>query len=581
MFSTLCRHGVFLVRQLVWCGILLPAMGQKVVPLKLQTEKLLFADSVYRAAIVQNDTVQLAEAAYLYGKIYNAAGDYLTSQRFFFRALGKLEPRGDSYELGRLYHRLYIIENEQQHYKEAYQYARLSMDVFQRIKSEKGLMRSYNALADLHAYGLPRIEQKENKSSFYDSTLHYFRKAEQIAYKRKDSLAIAVTSNYLGFYLWNVRKSPLAIPYMETALAIYTKLAKDAIRISIMLQLASVYTTLNRPNQAWSLLREAQQLSESSQVQEHIQLQLLEQTYIAYYQNAHNWKRAFEHAQKLAKLEKNVLMADREGAVSRLNVEYDLEKKENLLKTQKKELILRSKILTIQQWFIGAVLVLVAVSGTLCVFFFRLNRKYKRISDQNVVLVKEQNHRVKNNLQVISSLLSLQSNRLEDATARKAVEESKLRVSAMAILHRRLYDGDKLATVKLAEFITELVESVLLTFGFSTAEIEYTIDPIELPADQAMPIGLIVNELITNTCKYAFMNHPNPVLQISCCQQANRIVLSVSDNGPGFLPSFQNEKVSSVRTFGLRLIQMQVEQLQGVYQFTAHAGSQFRMEFKC
>jgi two-component sensor histidine kinase len=210
------------------------------------------------------------------------------------------------------------------------------------------------------------------------------------------------------------------------------------------------------------------------------------------------------------------------------------------------------------------------------VAFYRLYRQNQRISRRNEELVREQNHRVKNNLQVVSSLLSLQSNRLADEAAKQAVEESQSRIETMAILHRRLYDSDQLVGVYLNQFVEEVVERVLKSFGCYDVRPKYDIPPLAMEADHALRVGLIMNELATNACKYAFPDNDDPVFHIACTQKGSYLTLTVSDNGSGFVYS-----PKSVKTFGMRLIEMQVEQLEGTYAFQSEGnGTVFWMKFR-
>ena len=226
-------------------------------------------------------------------------------------------------------------------------------------------------------------------------------------------------------------------------------------------------------------------------------------------------------------------------------------------------------------WALAALLV-GALTAT--VFFRRLSHKNKRISEHNAELVREQNHRVKNNLQVLSSLLSLQSNRLSDPLAKTAIEESQLRVETMAILQRRLYDGDGLVTVQAQDFMLEITEMVLHTFGLSdTVELQTAIAPISLGADHALRVGLILNELLTNACKYAFADHEAPCLQIVFQKTQEKYHLEFGDNGPGL--ALDAHQRPSKHSFGMRLIEMQVAQLEGTYQFNNTRGTNFSMFF--
>ena len=145
----------------------------------------------------------------------------------------------------------------------------------------------------------------------------------------------------------------------------------------------------------------------------------------------------------------------------------------------------------------------------------------------------------------------------------------------MSLLQSKLYDGDNLIAVNVADFVRELVSMVLKAFEQEQVEVNYQIGQGEiLPADSMMRVGLIMNELVTNACKYAFPDNPNPALQVVAFLTHKTFHLCVRDNGPGFASSDM-----LYRSFGLRLIQMQVEQLFGTHQFERNRGFQFDMTF--
>ncbi|GAB3895297.1 hypothetical protein GCM10028803_11630 [Larkinella knui] len=555
------------------------ASAQRPRYLKLQPHKLMYADTVYREAIAKNDSLLLAEAYYLYGKTYEASGDNLTSQRWFLKSLRILEPRGDSFDLSRLYNRL---SSSQENYGEMLRYAMLAMAVARRIHSDKALMRVYGNMAQIHRTDWSESGKKPNlPRPRPDSTLFYFREIYRLAYQLKDPVAMISINSSLGHFTWDTDRNPKAIQYLKTALDLAAREKEDGARINLLLEIASIYTTLKQPEQTWRYLRQAQQLLNENPFNDYNVNTAFEREYMAYYRLIGDWKRAYERSEKLRGMENSSYMADRAGAIVRLNMEYKSEKREALLKTQKQELALRAETLVVQQRFTWAASALLLVTAAMSLIFFRLYRKNRRISQRNVELVKEQNHRVKNNLQVVSSLLNLQATQLADETARKAVEESQLRVRAMAILHRRLYDEDTLVVVDVAPFISELVESVLQTFGYASVEPAYDLVRLELSADDALPLGLIINELTTNACKYAFPDHPNPIFRISSEWKGNRYRIFVVDNGPG-LPASLDTVASTEQQggFGMRLIQMQVDQLDGEYRFRSEGGTQFVMEFK-
>ncbi len=175
---------------------------------------------------------------------------------------------------------------------------------------------------------------------------------------------------------------------------------------------------------------------------------------------------------------------------------------------------------------------------------------------------------------MVSSLLNMYAHRLSDPLSKMAVEESQLRVETMALLQRRLYDGQRLAMLDLAEFIPDVVEGVLQMYGYGSLQPTFLLDTCEVSADQALPIGLILNELTTNACKYAFPQAQTPTFAVSAVLDGNRLNITVIDNGPGL-------STRSIRpdSFGLRLIQMQVEQLRGSADWISDEGTSFSMMF--
>ncbi|MFD1142797.1 sensor histidine kinase [Larkinella insperata] len=578
-------------------------MAQQPAPLKLQTDKLLYADSVYQEAITEKDSLKLAEAYFLYGKTYNSAGDYLMSQQWFLHSLAILEPRGDSYALSRLYS---VLSYLQENYQETLHYAFLSLAVSRRIKSDKALMRAYLTLAHIyqtdwsgknqHVYGIlssnvyrmdwSKAGKKPNlPKPRADSALYYIKKVYELSYKLNDHVAMIESNIHLGRFLWNTYQNPRALDYLQKGLAIATADTEERMQIRLMLYMTSVHIARRQPTQAARLLTEAQQLLDRSDINDYFINAQFEGAYTDYYSLIGDWKRAFEHGQKLHTMEINNYIADHDGAVTRLSMEYKSEQKEAKLRAQKNELELRSETLRAQQRLTWAISALLGVTVAMAIVFFRLYRKNRRMSERNVELVREQNHRVKNNLQVISSLLNLQFNQLTDENAKRMVEESQMRVQAMSILHQRLYagdeQGDQQVVVDTSEFIIELVEEVLKAYGYSAIHPIYDLDPLELSADEALPLGLIINELTTNACKYAFADHPYPAFSISSRRNGNKFTLSVTDNGPG-LPSHVSMDGSSNQrlTFGLRLILMEVQQLQGTCEFESKGGTHFSMEFK-
>ena len=586
-----------------WLVIAGSSEAQETTRLRVQPDRLQKAKRAEQQALLKKDAAGLAEAYYLYGRTYIFAGDYRTSQGYFLKSLRLLEPRGDSFELSRLYVRLSENEGRLGRFPDALHYANLSLAVAQRTQLPKALGLAYGVLA--RAYENKWDQSGPDSRATYAKILFFYHKKGGIYRAMNDTLGIAETSLELGTLLTKVDDSA-AIPLLEESLRLTTLLHRNQLRINVMLHLASAYLTFGRAQLAFQTLQEAEKIYTTHKLDEYDTILGLEKEYVRYYQTQGQWEAAFAHLEKQSSLEKNQLMSDREATVARLNVEYETGKKDARLKAQQDQLRLRTENLRTQERLTAATSALFVLAAGMSLVFFRLYRKTRRMSRWNEELVKEQNHRVKNNLQIVSSLLSLQAKRLSDEAARKAVEESQLRVNSMAIIHRRLYDGDKLVSIDLSEFIPELVGDVLNAYGYTNVQTRLDIGPITLAADKAIPLGLILNELTTNACKYAFPYTDMPIFSIQCYQKNNRIKIAVADNGNGWTdarsthssksvahmlgvsnwgrePVTAPRKVTTQReSFGMQLIRAQTEQLYGTFGFSESqesAGVVFTLEF--
>jgi len=195
----------------------------------------------------------------------------------------------------------------------------------------------------------------------------------------------------------------------------------------------------------------------------------------------------------------------------------------------------------------------------------------------NDTLLKEVHHRVKNNLQIISSLLKLQSHRLKDAEAKGAIDDSVNRIFSMALIHEELYKNKNLAQVSLGDYIQELSTQILQLYEAGTRiEMRLALDEIPIEIDQAIPCGLIVNEIITNSVKHAFPPGGSGRIAIELHESEGRACLRVTDNGSGLPAGIDIRTASSL---GLQLVRTLSEQLHGQTELRGTRGTVFEIEF--
>jgi len=181
------------------------------------------------------------------------------------------------------------------------------------------------------------------------------------------------------------------------------------------------------------------------------------------------------------------------------------------------------------------------------------------------VLLKEVHHRVKNNLQVITSILSLQSFRTESPELQATLADAQNRVGSIALFHEKLYQSEDLARVGVGEYLEELVRRMVAQHADArrTIELELAFDDVRLGVDRAIPCGLIVNELLTNSLKHGLRGRPTGALRVELRQVDGRIRLIVADNGVGMPAEFDP---ATTRTLGLQLVATFTEQLGGEFE---------------
>jgi len=195
---------------------------------------------------------------------------------------------------------------------------------------------------------------------------------------------------------------------------------------------------------------------------------------------------------------------------------------------------------------------------------------------ENELLLKEIHHRVKNNLEVVSSLLALQSNQIDDANTKEAMLEGQNRVQSIGIVHQKLYQGKNLGAIEMKDYFINLSDSILDSFGaHKRVQVECAMNALNVDIDTAVPLGLIVNELLTNTIKYAFPDGRSGKVQIKLEQKPNGVLqMQISDNGVG-KGTFINGT-----GFGGQLISLLTQQLGGTMKEDNNNGTHIFFEFK-
>ncbi|MEO8399590.1 MAG: PAS domain S-box protein, partial [Ignavibacteriaceae bacterium] len=205
-------------------------------------------------------------------------------------------------------------------------------------------------------------------------------------------------------------------------------------------------------------------------------------------------------------------------------------------------------------------------------------QKIQASLNEKEVLLREVHHRVKNNLQIISSLLNLQATYIDDKTTREYFYESQNRIKSMALIHEKLYRPKDISKINFTEYLQELISNLSATYSVENQKIKFNtkIEDVSMNMDIAINLGLIINELISNALKYAFPNGKEGYISISLIEESNVLKLSVIDNGIG-LPEELN--IIEINSLGLQLVNAFTEQLGGIFKLTGKNGTKAEMSF--
>ncbi|MDA3878780.1 MAG: sensor histidine kinase [Prolixibacteraceae bacterium] len=226
------------------------------------------------------------------------------------------------------------------------------------------------------------------------------------------------------------------------------------------------------------------------------------------------------------------------------------------------------------------------------VLVFLLMRKNQRISEFNhrlnlqkqllensekekSLLLRELNHRVKNNLQMVSSLLNLQARQLDGHPAAEALKAGRYRVEALTLIHQKLYREDVETKIDLKEYVDELSNNLVMNFG-QNFQLNLELDSMLIKIDRAIPVGLIINELVTNALKYSGVKQVFPVLSIILKHKDGKGIIIIKDNGEGLSDDFDFTKTTS---FGIKLVNSLVKQLNGTIEWDNQGGTTWNVSF--
>ena len=455
----------------------------------------------------------------------------------------------------------------------------------------------------------------------YEQAIVYLNKALPI--NQAQNRATSLVHNYrnLATAYYGLKKVDQAIQYGEKAIFLVERTGDAPLTQSVYKMMARMYANTAQYAKAYHYLTQQKRIEDSlmnlektrtvAQLEGRYAVQkanelatvqanlaLAKTREIARIESVKERQIAAIQAKEIRRIAQIKAVADIEKtrAVAEVQAKYATQKRINQIAVLAQKNQLQTRQVQLMAGGLGLLGVLLSI---LVGQYWALRRANRRLSAQNEIitsssqqlvnqadqlrtLMKELHHRVKNNLAIVSSLLTLQANGLTDEKAIQAVRKGQQRVQAMSLIHQRLYHADRVTIVNMREYLTDLAESLMQAYGYEYDNFDLRVDVAlqDLDVDVAMPLGLIVNELITNSFKYAFTHQERPLLRIGLHYASGLsqtgITLEVQDNGPG-IEATAWQKSNNRTSFGTRLVKSLTEQLEGQFELLSQDGTLCRL----
>jgi two-component sensor histidine kinase len=204
----------------------------------------------------------------------------------------------------------------------------------------------------------------------------------------------------------------------------------------------------------------------------------------------------------------------------------------------------------------------------------------KKSLAEKEILLKEVHHRVKNNMQIISSILKMQQRQVEDPKLKEALEESQNRIRSMALVHENLYRNENLAKILFSNYVKSMAGNLARTYSNARTNVrlEFDIEDVYMPLDTGIPCGLIINELLSNSFKYAFPDKDSGLIKIQFKKiDGDEYEMQVSDDGIGINGGFDIENTKSL---GMKIVTKLVQQIEGTLNYDFSKGTKFEIKLK-
>ncbi len=496
-----------------------------------------------------NDSLHLGQALTNIGIVYKNQGVYEDAFKITLEAVRVLEPLKDNKDLGSAYVNIGNVMGELGRWDEALHYHEMALQIHSGINDSTGMAASRNNIGTAY----------RNKK-MYTQALASYAQALGLKMKLGNKKSIAATIDNIGQAYLELGNTDTAEAYFKHALTIRETAGDHEGFLTTSNKLAKLYLATNNLKNAEAIALKAYAVSlQKGWLKPRLDnnMALLE-----VYRRTGRDKLAAGLITKVMGLKDSLFNNDMAVSVAQMQARYKTEQKEKELAAAKQLQAVQRYQIKAQRLFIIFLVVFLLSLAVLALLLYRSNKAIKLANQRIETLMKELNHRVKNNLQLVSGMLSLQVNMARDEAQVASLQACINRVGSMNIIHTLLYKSGFDGTINMKVFLDELISNLSFTYQEKSAKfrVSVLVPDLMLEVNKAIPVGLVINEIITNIFKYAKAGAGSPTLEVALNKADTKYNLLVTDNCEIWDTNSARAKKSGL---GLFLVETLVKQLKG------------------
>lgn len=477
----------------------------------------------------------------------------------YFKAVLLFEKTADLNSLSGVYNSIGNNFSALKNFKNAIKYYRKALNSALKLIDTPLMAQSYNNIG--YTYIL------ENKS---DSAIKYLNKTLDLRKQIQDEGELVLTLQNLS-EAWK-KKGALkkATIYLEKSISIAAQLNMKDELLRGYLDMSSLYLE----KQAYEQALEYGNKSELLATELNSNDLLLESYHLksSVFEKKNQYLDALNYEHKARKLYEKIFNLSEGKSILELEVKYETQQKNKDIAALNTRNALGQKLVQQQRWFIIVLGLLMVLLLVFSILIFKSYHQKKKANLYISNLMRELHHRVKNNLQILSALFTLQLADSDNELVKNSIWENEMRLNSMNLIHQKLYLHENETKINMKDYLEQLAKNIKISFGGKTKNISlnFEIEPITIEADKAIPIGLIVNELITNAFKYAVTVAELEIYIGFKRKQNSTYTLIVKDNGTA--PLLQEQGQNTKPTFGIKLVEMMAKQLNSEVKLKQESG---------